>query len=134
MQSPESGPKLAAVGFEIHDLSQFIAKVRNPCAFTLQIRSSAFTPLWMIGCKKGSFGSRHWSNTGARLLGTVMEGYMYSRRLRKCCLSSSSCASHASRPPRHCFAPHTIKHKRLLQRQQTMSTLLRSRMAKESSK
>ena len=23
--------KLAAVGFEIHDLSQFIAKVRNPC-------------------------------------------------------------------------------------------------------
>ena len=139
MQSPESGPKLAAVGFEIHGLSQFITKVSNPCGFKVQIRSTAFTPLWMIGCENGGFGSRHWSNTGARLLGTVMEGYMYWRRLRSAVslsvsLSSSSCASHASRPPRHCLAPHTITLKRLLQRQQTMSTLLRSRMAKESSK
>ena len=41
-QSPESGPKLAAVGFEIHVMSQFIAKVRNPCALkskSVQLRS-----------------------------------------------------------------------------------------------
>ena len=38
----------------------------------------------MIGCKNGSFGSMHWSHTGVRLLGTVMEGCMHSRRLRKC--------------------------------------------------